>query len=382
MRIIYYTQAFFSDCDLPLIREFQRKNLKIRVYIPIQSYRKRSGIIDLKELKKRIGIFKASSYKELLIYKDYVDLNKIYIINLPDRSKNKDRLIWLLTFLHMCLFRPNIFHFNWQLSGRERWLYHLPVHKCMTVHDPFSHSSVKDPNEEKERLLAFKNSNRFILLNTVQKPSFCKKYNIPEQNVDISRLGEFNHLRVLKSESLDEYKPYILFFGQILSYKGLEYLCEAMIDVHKKYPKHKLIIAGSGDIYFDYTKYAKLDYILLKNYYVSIKELAGLVKNALFSVCPYIDATQSGVVQTSFSCNTPVIVTNVGALAKYVENGITGLVIPPCDRNSLSLAIIDLLSHPEKIEQFRNNISKKWRPTMGWDSIAKIYLRFYEKMID
>lgn len=381
MRVIYYTQAFFSDCDFPLIRELQKKmGDSVRVYIPIQTFRRRSGIIDIKKLKKNVGIYKASKYAEFAIYRDYVDLNRIYIINLPDeRRRIQDVFIWLYAFIHMMLFRPQIFHFNWQLEGRERWLYKLPAVKYMTVHDPISHSSVKSDREEISRLLAFSYVNRFVLLSDVLKKEFSQNYGISESKIDISRMGEFSHLRIIDKSSSNYDYQYILFFGQILSYKGLEYLCEAMTRVHTVLPNLHLIIAGRGKIYFDYSKYEKLSYFHLLNDFIPIVELAQLLQNALFAVCPYKDATQSGVVQTAFSCETPMIVTNVGALPKAVINGETGMVIPPCDVDALGKAITDLASNPSKLELFKNNIIKKWRPSMEWSSIAKKYIESYNK---
>ena len=331
-------------------------------------------------MKKHVGIYKASLFPELAIYGNYVDLDRIYIINLPDeRGRIQDVLIWLYAFIHMTLFRPQIFHFNWQLEGRERWLYKLPVVKYMTVHDPISHSSVKHNKEEISRQLAFSNTNRFILLSDVLKKEFSQKFDISESKIDISRMGEFSHLRLIDNTSSVFDFQYVLFFGQILSYKGLEYLCEAMTHVHTALPHLHLVIAGRGKIYFDYSKYEKESYFHILNDYIPIVELAKLLRNSLFAVCPYKDATQRGVVQTSFSCETPLIVTNVGALPKAVQNEETGIVIPPCDVSALEKAIIDLASNPSKLAVFRKNIINKWRPSMEWSSIAEKYMESYNK---
>lgn len=80
-----------------------------------------------------------------------------------------------------------------------------------------------------------------------------------------------------------------------------------------------LVIAGGGQIYFDFKPYENLNYIKLINEYIPISSLSGLLQNALFAVCPYKDATQSGVVQMAFSANVPLIVTNVGDLPNAVK---------------------------------------------------------------
>lgn len=150
---------------------------------------------------------------------------------------------------------------------------------------------------------------------------------------------EFDYLREIQQVPTRIDAKYILFFGYISSYKGLEYLCEAMMKVHKSHPEVKLVIAGGGNIYFDWKPYKDLDYIILRNHFVDLPELAGLLSECEFSVCPYKDATQSGVVQTAFSLGVPMLVTNVGALPDVVKDGQNGLVVPPCDSSSLVGAI-------------------------------------------
>jgi hypothetical protein len=36
-----------------------------------------------------------------------------------------------------------------------------------------------------------------------------------------------------------------------------------------------------------------------------------------------------------------------------------------------------LLDNPKLLDHFRENIEKKWRPTMSWEPIAKKYIELY-----
>jgi len=379
MRIIYYSQTFFSDCDFPLIKELQQKSVDILYFMPINHFLKKQGIIDIKKLKPCFGIYKASEFKELDIYKEYIDLNKIYLINIPQNTKRiYQKFFWIYVFIRMMLLKADIFHFTWQLNGIEKILYKLPCKKTMTVHDPISHSCIKDPLEEINRKKAFSEAEYYILLSKALAKDFCDKYSINPEKVRFSRMGEFTHLQNIKSDTIFIKKPYITFLGQITTSKGIEYLCEAMCKIHSKHPTVNLLIAGRGDIYFDFTPFQDLDYIILKNEYLSIADISSILHNTLFVVLPYKDATQSGVVQTAFSCNVPLVVTNVGGLPEAVHNNVTGIVVSPNNSDELSKAIDILLSNKYKIEEFRHNIDKLWRPKMRWDSIANDYLTIWK----
>ena len=105
------------------------------------------------------------------------------------------------------------------------------------------------------------------------------------------------------------------------------------------------------------------------------------MSHCLFAVCPYIDATQSGVVQTAFSAGCPLIVTNVGNLSKVVTNNVNGLVVPPKDPMKLAEAMKTLLDNPELLNSFRRNIDNEWRRNMAWDGIASDYISVYKGLL-
>ena len=122
------------------------------------------------------------------------------------------------------------------------------------------------------------------------------------------------------NNDIEEESQNVLFFGRISQYKGVEYLCEAMKIVQKALPNATLTIAGGGKFYFDISEYENLPYIKIINRYVGMEELAMHLSKCAISVCPYTDATQSGVIMTCFSLCKPVIATNVGGLGEMVEN--------------------------------------------------------------
>ena len=203
------------------------------------------------------------------------------------------------------------------------------------------------------------------------------------KRVALSHLSAYTNLQNIKPQKPDV-SNYILFFGGISSHKGIEYLCEAMDKVCKKHPDVKLVVAGKGKIYFDLNQYAiyNTGHLVLLNRYLDDNELVGLIRNSLFVVCPYIDATQSGVVMSAFALNKPVIATNVGALPSMVKNGQYGTIVPPKDVTTLASAINTLIENPQKIEAMMANIEHDYSEgKYSWKAIAQGITDIYAKKL-
>ncbi len=59
----------------------------------------------------------------------------------------------------------------------------------------------------------------------------------------------------------------------------------------------------------------------------------------MWSSCPYLSATQSGIVQIAYRYDRPVVTTNVGGLPEFVTEGETGYLVPPGDPEALARGI-------------------------------------------
>jgi glycosyltransferase involved in cell wall biosynthesis len=157
-----------------------------------------------------------------------------------------------------------------------------------------------------------------------------------------------------------------------------------MDKVCKKHPDVKLVVAGKGKIYFDLNQYAIYSngHLVLLNRYLDDTELVGLIRSSLFVVCPYVDATQSGVIMSAFALNKPVIATNVGALPSMVKNGLYGTIVPPRDVTSLATAINTLIEDPQKIEAMTENIKHDYsKGKYSWNAIAQGITDIYTKKL-
>ena len=133
---------------------------------------------------------------------------------------------------------------------------------------------------------------------------------------------------------LDPTFDYLLFFGLIRDYKGLDLLLDALADERFRHRRLKLIVAG--EFYSDRAPYdARIDRhdladrVIIVDRFIPDDRVADYFNAADLLVQPYKTATQSGVTQIAYHFEKPMIVTDVGGLAEMCPDGRVGYVVEP-----------------------------------------------------
>lgn len=385
MKILYYSTPFFADCDFPLIKALQEAGHDVAYLIKLTPYSLKSTLFNIKELIQEDDIIPATRYPELKVYENYIDMGKIYIVN--HTIKQDSSLKSLKMTLKISDFIQNgrfdIIHSDSIFGMWNLILYKMFGKKMvLTIHDPFPHTGEASFRKRCNYKIAMHFVKWFVLLNNKQKDEFCSTYKIEPNRILINQLGVYDNICNFNDSKELTKKHNVLFFGRISPYKGIEYLCKAMVKVKRQIPDATLTIAGGGKMYFDITPYQQQDWVNIINRYVGMEELAGLLQDCAITVCPYTDATQSGVIMTSYSLCKPVIATNVGGLSEMVEDGKTGLLVPPKDVDALADAIISLLEDWTKLDEMANSIRNDYFVgDKSWKVIADRYVAFYNRII-
>lgn len=382
LKIAYFSNRWLSDVDLSLMMELQ-KMADVDYYVSVFKEGYRGGAFNLQKPYTKFGIFRALDiYPELTLCSKLIDANRFFVLNSYASRMWNPRNLWLYIRLAWRLRKYDAIHIAHFPAYFESPLYVWRKKSLLTVHDPIPHSSPNwnSPIVLWDRRRGFRMFKNFLLLNAVQKADCIKFNHLENKHVYESRLGRYDYLRMYVQPQNKE-GNYFLFFGFVSSYKGIDYLLEAMKRVHEQYPWMRLIVAGKGEYPFDISEYQQLDYIEFRNRFIPDAELAELIQGAYCAVCPYKDATQSGVVMSAFAFNKPVIATNVGALPEQVEHDKYGIIVPPCDVEALAQAMNDLLAHPEKLQRYAENIKRDYAEgSKSWKEIAKGLVNIYQEV--
>ena len=172
---------------------------------------------------------------------------------------------------------------------------------------------------------------------------------------------------------LNEQNPYILFFGFIRQYKGLDLLLEAFADKRLREFPVKLIVAG--EFYEDPTPYLQQikrlglgDLVILRTSFIPDREVQNYFSVADLIAQPYRTATQSGVSQIAYHFETPMLVTNVGGLAEIIPDGKVGYVVE-VGPIQIADALVDFYTN-NRAEKFIENI-KVEKQNFSWSRMTE-----------
>ncbi|MBQ5458882.1 MAG: glycosyltransferase, partial [Bacteroidales bacterium] len=158
----------------------------------------------------------------------------------------------------------------------------------------------------------------------------------------------------LQKLGLDRNCKYVLFFGLVRAYKGLDLLIDAFADEKLRDSNIKLIVAG--EFYQDESIYRKQisdlgieDKIIIHNEFIPDDKVNLYFSAADIIAQTYKSATQSGVTQIAFHFEKPMLVTNVGGLGEIVINGKSGYVVEP-KANEIANALCDFFEKSRSAE--------------------------------
>lgn len=310
--------------------------------------------------------------------KDFIDFKKCFLVkHYPPHKINRYIIAWKV-YKRIVEINPDIIITDAQTF--QYFLSRLFFRKktISLVHDPFPHSG---ENTFTKKLIKWGQkylSIKFLLFNESQKIEFIEKLKIPHHKVYTSFLSEYEFYRIFDNNTPQKgnNKFHILFFGRISPYKGISYLLEACSKLIDEGKPISVTIAGKGEFNFDISKYKHYKNIHIINKMIESGHMVQLIKNSDIIVCPYTDATQSGVIMTGYAYDKPVIATRVGGLPEMLNDGKTGYLISPKCSNSIYNAIIDLMENNEILDSYKKNIQQIYREgNKSWEeAINRIIL--------
>jgi len=164
---------------------------------------------------------------------------------------------------------------------------------------------------------------------------------------------------------------YLLFFGLIRKYKGLDILIESMCEIIKKRNNVKLLIVGEN--YESIKKYKELikknnleNNISFINHFISEQEIKYWFCSCELVIQPYKKASQSGITALSFQFETPTVCTNISGLSEFIIDNNNGFLSNP---NSIDLGKKILMALNSDLTLIKKEIRNK-KEKLTWNNFV------------
>lgn len=223
-------------------------------------------------------------------------------------------------------------------------------------------------------------------LKNLDKTVTLSKYNqhILEENYNSKSLKLYHPINNVKTVSkeeslnylkLDKKYEYILFFGLVRKYKGLDILLNSIKDIKSAKKNIKLIIAG--EFIQNIKNYKKMinslginNDVIIKNEFINSDEIKFYFGACELVVQPYKKATQSGVSSLGIAYGKKIVTTNVGGLTEYLNE--KNSFISNTNSKSLTNKIIDAFN--DQTSEKTKNI-RKLQDKLSWNNFCKKLLK-------
>ncbi|RPD47272.1 glycosyltransferase family 4 protein [Paracnuella aquatica] len=352
MKVLYYTSTAFMDVSLEIIKVV-KTIAELHVLIELTPGSKKENIINIETLPEDqvfVPVQQLLKPQDYAMMQPYFDgVASISFIVHGKKSAVTSLATSIKAFQYIRKISPDIFHLE-ALQIRSVGL--LPsillVKKLLiAVHDPVPHTGETGwkINLTRSSFHRFPKAKGYLLYSAFAKKQFDLHHPQLTSPRYLLQLQPYTYYRNYLPPGRQERK-HILFFGRLSPYKGIDVLLEAIPQVFRQLPEEELVIAGkSFEGYVPdpevVSKYP--NNIRVLNRYISNEELVLLISQAKFVVCPYKDATQSGVLMTAYALQTPVIATDVGAFPETIVNNRSGILVPVGDATKLAEAMLQAL---------------------------------------
>lgn len=158
---------------------------------------------------------------------------------------------------------------------------------------------------------------------------------------------------------------YILFFGSVNEYKGVNLLIETF-EKSKLSENTKLVIAGKG---VDYDVHSKN--VLKLNRFIDDEEIASLFKHASLVVYPYISATMSGVLSIAYYFNKMILASDISFFKDNATDSV--LFFKAGDEKDLQYQMENIMAHKECYKPDTASYNRIYGAMALADSYWKLY---------
>lgn len=227
-----------------------------------------------------------------------------------------------------------------------------------------------------------------LSLSEFSKRDIARAYRVPHSKIAVTYAGVDSSFSANSSpqERSDDDPFSLLFCGRLNGpheQKGVDVLLRSFPTVLKNH-KAVLNIIGTGSRLAQYQRMAeKLGVSEQVRFlgFVEHQEMPRHYQQTDLFVLPSRRESFGLVLAEAMACGLPVVATAAGAIPEVVQDGMTGILVPPDDPEALAHAVNSLLDDPEKMKTMGTGGAQRVRERFTWDKVAERILARYRQFV-
>jgi glycosyltransferase involved in cell wall biosynthesis len=191
------------------------------------------------------------------------------------------------------------------------------------------------------------------------------------EGVDVQHVAAVPPVNVHEAFWLPHHAPVVGNVAALVPHKGQRYLIEAAHEVVQHVPDARFLLLGEGELRDQLERVVREHHlekhVLLPGFRTDV--LGCLKAFDLFVLSSVTEGLGTSLLD-AMACARPIVATHTGGIPEVVEDGVTGVLVPPRDHHALAAAITGLLRDPAA------------RARMGEAGLARVRARFtVEQMV-
>ena len=181
---------------------------------------------------------------------------------------------------------------------------------------------------------------------------------------------------------LEEGDVAVAIASRLIPGKGHDLLLAAAAAAHERCPELRVIVAGDGPLAESLRRRAEQLPDGVVRFTGFVDDMAGLMKACdvlAFPTSPSLDEGFGLAALEAMAAGRAVVASNVGPLPEVVEDGETGILVPPDDAPRLAEALVELAASPELRASMGRRGHERAVREFGVDAMVERTLRVYDE---
>lgn len=232
--------------------------------------------------------------------------------------------------------------------------------------------------------IALRRADRVFALSEFARSGLSQFYNVPLDRITTIYAGvsaEFLD-RVANHQPFQSQRPVLLLVGRLEPQKGIDVLLRAL-SLMNQY-QITLRIVGYGPYEAEYQALARtlgLSERVEFTGFVAPEAMPEVYCAADLFVLPSRGESFGLVLAEAMAANLPVVASRTGAIPEVIEDGQTGILVPPDDPSALAQALDSILTDPSRSRAMGMTGRARVEAKFTWPRIADRVAELYEQVL-